>query len=83
MTAFSHQSKVRSLLGPACAGNEKEFPRCHLISFFFLSLFKKLFISFWMCWVSTVARGLSLVEASGATPYLQGFGFSLRWLLLL
>ena len=33
-------------------------------TFFF---FSKYFIYFWLCWVSVAARGLSLVEASGAT----------------
>ena len=38
---------------------------------------------FWLHWVFTVARRLSLVAASGATLQLQHTGFSLLWLLLL
>ena len=38
---------------------------------------------FWLCWVFVVARGLSLVMASGGYSRLRCAGFSLRWLLLL
>ena len=37
----------------------------------------------WLCWVFVVARGLSLVVASGGYSSLWCAGFSLRWLLLL
>ena len=38
---------------------------------------------FWLHWVFIVARGLSLVVASGGYSSLWCTGFSLRWLLLL
>ena len=41
------------------------------------------FIYFWLHWVYIVARGLSLVAASGGYSWLQCAGFSLWWLLLL
>ena len=49
----------------------------------FIYLFVYLFIYFWLLWVFTAARGLSLVVASGGYSFLQSAGFSSRWLLLL
>ena len=48
----------------------------------FLQVFIYLFI-YWLSWVFVVARGLSLVAASGGYSSLRCAGFSLRWLLLL
>ena len=42
-----------------------------------------LFFYFWLYWVFIVARGLSLVAASGGYSSLQRAGFSLQWLLLM
>ena len=47
-----------------------------LLLILFILIFKKNFIYFWLRWVFTAARGLSLVAASG------GYS-SLRWRLLL
>ena len=54
------------------------------IGFFFFFFFKFiLFIYFWLRWLFVVARGLSLVAASGGYFSLWWVGFSLQWLLLL
>ena len=45
-------------------------------------MFFYLFI-YWLHWVFVVARGLSLVAASGGYSLLRYAGFSLRWLLWL
>ena len=51
--------------------------------FFYLFIFKTLFIYFWLCWVLAAAHGFSLVaESRGSSPVVCP-GFSLWWLLLL
>ena len=54
----------------------------HSNFFFFKNQFY-LFIYFWLCWVFTAVRGLSLVVARWDYSWLQRADFSLRWLLLL
>ena len=50
------------------------------LSFFFnINLFY--FIYFWLCWVFTAARGLSLVAVRRGYSSLWCAGFSLWWLL--
>ena len=53
------------------------------VKVFFLNEFICLFIYFWLHWVFTGARGLSLVAVSGGYSSLQCAGFSLQWLFLL
>ena len=48
---------------------------------YFLKRFN--FTYFWLRWVFVVARGLSLVAASGGYSSLRCVGFSLWWLFLL
>ena len=54
-----------------------------LLGSFFLSVLINSFIKFWLCWVISATRGLSLVAASRGYSSLQWVGFSLQWALLL
>ena len=49
----------------------------------FICLLFKIYFYFWLCWVFVVARGLSLVAASGGYSLLRCPDSSLRWFLLL
>ena len=69
------KSVSKALMSISLVENCSVFLVCFIIFY--------LFIYFWLRWVFTAARGLSLVAASGGYTSLWCAGFSLRWLLLL
>ena len=71
VTADAHPSSIQSL------------PNTDITSYFFLfNVFFKIFIYFWLCWVSVAVSRLSLVAASAVYSLAEVHGFSLWWLLL-
>ena len=65
-------------------GVKRERTELFFLSFFiFYKFIYFIYFYFWLHWVFVVARGLSLVAASGGYSWLPCEGFSLRWLLLL
>ena len=70
----SHMGCIQSLVIHAAMNILVLFPSMYV---------QALLVFFWLHWVFTAARGLSLVAASGGYSSLQCAGFSLWWLLLL